>query len=109
MVDHYLDSPRYGERWGKYWLDIAGYADSNGYFNADTHRPLAWKYRDWVIRALNGDRAYDEFVREQIAGDELVGYVPGGGVTPEMVPSLTATHFLDDVERILLTEAGGFW
>ena len=51
MVDRYLASPHYGERWGKYWLDAAGYADSNGYFNADTDRPLAWRYRDWVVRA----------------------------------------------------------
>src|SRR5262249_47745244 len=47
MVDRYLASPRYGERWGKYWLDAAGYADSNGYFNADSDRPLAWRYRDY--------------------------------------------------------------
>jgi Protein of unknown function (DUF1553)/Protein of unknown function (DUF1549)/Planctomycete cytochrome C len=94
MVDRYLASPRYGERWGKYWLDIAGYADSNGYFNADSHRPHAWRYRDYVISAFNRDKPYDEFVREQIAGDELSGYVPGGDVTPDMVERLTATHFL---------------
>ncbi len=49
MVDRYLASPHYGEHWGKHWLDAAGYADSNGYFNADTDRPLAWRYRDYVI------------------------------------------------------------
>src|SRR5262249_13240807 len=69
-------------------------ADSNGYFNADSHRPLAWKYRDYVISSFNRDKPYDEFVREQIAGDELSGYVPGGDVTPEMVERLIATHFL---------------
>ncbi|MBN9117974.1 MAG: DUF1553 domain-containing protein [Planctomycetes bacterium] len=94
MVDRYLASPHYGERWGKYWLDAAGYADSNGYFNADSDRPLAWKYRDYVIKSFNADKPYDRFVKEQLAGDELVGYVPGGDVTPQMVEALTATHFL---------------
>jgi hypothetical protein len=94
MVDRYLASPHFGERWGKFWLDAAGYADSNGYFNADSDRPLAWKYRDWVIKALNEDKPYDQFVREQIAGDELAGYAPGGDVTPAMAEALTATHFL---------------
>lgn len=94
MVDRYLASPHYGERWGKYWLDVAGYADSNGYFNADSDRPLAWKYRDYVIKSFNSDKPYDQFVKEQLAGDELVGYTPGGDVTPAMVEALTATHFL---------------
>ena len=94
MVDRYLASPAYGERWGKIWLDAAGYADSNGYFNADSDRPLAWKYRDYVVKSFNADKPYDQFVREQLAGDELVGYAPGGDVTPAMVEALTATHFL---------------
>ncbi|HJZ56660.1 MAG TPA: DUF1549 and DUF1553 domain-containing protein, partial [Gemmataceae bacterium] len=94
MVDRYLASPHYGERWGKHWLDAAGYADSNGYFNADSDRPFAWRYRDYVIRSFNADKPYDRFVREQLAGDELVGFTPGGDVTPDMVEGLTATHFL---------------
>jgi hypothetical protein len=94
MVDRYLASPAYGERWGKYWLDAAGYADSNGYFNADSDRPLAWKYRDYVIRSFNADKPYDRFVQEQLAGDEMAGYKPGGEVTPAMAELLTATHFL---------------
>src|SRR5579871_6196762 len=73
MVDRYLASPHYGERLGKVWLDAAGYADSNGYFGADTDRPLAYRYRDYVIRAINADKPFDEFIREQIAGDELAG------------------------------------
>ena len=64
----------YGERWGKFWLEAAGYADSNGYFNADSDRPLAWKYRDYVIESINADKPYDKFVREQLAGDQLAGY-----------------------------------
>src|SRR5262249_28492169 len=81
MVESYLASPHYGERWGKFWLDAAGYADSNGYFNADSDRPLAWRYRDYVIRAVNADKPYDQFVREQLAGDELAGFTPDGDVT----------------------------
>ncbi|MBM4076534.1 MAG: DUF1549 domain-containing protein, partial [Planctomycetes bacterium] len=61
MVDRYLASPHYGERWGKYWLDAAGYAESNGYFGADTDRPLAYRYRDYVIRSINADRPFDRF------------------------------------------------
>ena len=94
MVERYLASPRYGERWGKYWLDVAGYADSNGYFGADTDRPLAYKYRDYVIRSINADKPFDQFVREQLAGDELAGYDPKGDMTPEVIEALTATHFL---------------
>jgi len=94
ILDRYLASPHYGERWGKHWLDAAGYADSNGYFDADSNRPFAWRYRDYVVRAFNADKPYDRFVKEQIAGDELIGYVPGGDVTPDMVELLTATHFL---------------
>ena len=77
LVDRLLASPRYGERWGKYWLDASGYADSNGYFSADTDRPLAYRYRDYVIRAFNADRPLDQIVREQLAGDELAGDVAG--------------------------------
>ena len=94
MVDHYLASPHYGVRWGKYWLDAGGYADSNGYFAADTDRPLAYRYRDWVVRAFNEDQAYDQFVIDQLAGDELVNYQPDVDVTSQMVDRLTATHFL---------------
>jgi hypothetical protein len=94
VVDSYLNSPAHGARWGKYWLDAAGYADSNGYFHADTDRPFAWRYRDWVIDALNEDMPFDEFVRWQLAGDRLAGYEPGVEVTQEMVPMLVATHFL---------------
>lgn len=69
LVENLLDSPRFGERWGRRWLDIARYADSNGY-NADAEREI-WMYRDWVIAALNRDLPFDQFVTEQIAGDLL--------------------------------------
>lgn len=95
LVDRLLASPHYGERWGKYWLDAAGYADSNGYFNADTDRPLAYRYRDLVVRAHNTDVPFDAFVRAQLAGDELSSFVPGPGpVAPVTVDRLVATHFL---------------
>jgi hypothetical protein len=94
MVERYLASPLYGERWGQHWLDVAGYADSNGYFNADTDRPLAYRYRDWVIAALNADKPFDRFIQEQLAGDELVGYQLEGDVTPDVASALIATHFL---------------
>jgi hypothetical protein len=94
MVERYLGSSHYGERWGKFWLDASGYADSNGYFNADSDRPLAWKYRDYVVRCFNEDKPYDQFVRDQLAGDELAGYRPDSDVTPAMVERLIATHFL---------------
>jgi hypothetical protein len=69
LVERLLGSPHYGERWGRHWLDLARYADSNGYV-ADGARPI-WMYRDWVINALNRDLPYDEFVIEQLAGDLL--------------------------------------
>ncbi len=71
LVDNLLESPRYGERWGRHWLDVAGYADSNGYAEADSPRPHAWRYRDYVIRAMNADKPWNQFLLEQLAGDEL--------------------------------------
>tara|TARA_R110002095_G_scaffold177848_1_gene155202 strand:+ start:340 stop:3435 length:3096 start_codon:yes stop_codon:yes gene_type:complete len=94
MVERYLSSPRYGERWGKYWLDTAGYADSNGYFGADTDRPLAYRYRDYVIRAINQDKPFDQFIREQLAGDELANLKPDDVYSPHVVELLEATHYL---------------
>jgi hypothetical protein len=69
LVDRLLDSPAYGERWAQHWLDLARFAETDG-FEHDKLRPNAWKYRDWVIAAFNDDMPYDEFVRLQIAGDE---------------------------------------
>ena len=72
LLDRLLDSPAYGERWAQYWLDLAGYSDSEGIIDEDKVRPHAWRYRDYVIRALNRDTSYDRFLTEQLAGDELV-------------------------------------
>ena len=70
LLDRLLASPRYGERWARHWLDVVRYADTNSY-ERDEPKPHAWRYRDYVIRSFNDDKPYDQFVREQIAGDEL--------------------------------------
>lgn len=70
VVDKLLESPRYGERWARHWLDIVRYADTNS-FERDGNKPHSWRYRDYAIRAFNEDKPYDQFVREQLAGDEL--------------------------------------
>jgi hypothetical protein len=82
-VDRMLASPRYGERWGRHWLDLARYAESEG-FKADETRPNAWRYRDYVIKSFNDDKPYDRFVQEQIAGDEM---------WPESAEAKVATGF----------------
>jgi Protein of unknown function (DUF1553)/Protein of unknown function (DUF1549) len=84
LVDRLIASPKYGERWGKRWLDLTRYADSDGY-NADGTRPNAWRYRDYVINSFNNDKPYDQFVKEQLAGDEL---------WPNRQEALIATGFL---------------
>src|SRR5207302_7775464 len=69
LVDRLLASPHYGERWGRHWLDLARYAESDGY-EADVDRPTAWRYRDFVVKSLNADMPFDQFVKWQLAGDE---------------------------------------
>ncbi|MCB1224416.1 MAG: DUF1553 domain-containing protein, partial [Verrucomicrobiales bacterium] len=94
LVTRLLASPHFGERWGRHWLDMARYADSNG-FLGDGARPEAWRYRDWVIDSFNRDQPFDQFTIEQLAGDLL----------PEPTPSqLTATGFHRNAA--LNTEAG---
>ena len=70
VVDRLLASPRYGEQWGRHWLDVVRFAESDGY-EYDTHRPDAYRYRDYVVRSFNTDKPYSEFVKEQLAGDEM--------------------------------------
>lgn len=70
IIDRLLASPAYGERWGRHWLDLACYADSGG-FHSDIARPNAWRYRDYVIKSFNADKPYPQFIREQLAGDEI--------------------------------------
>lgn len=84
LIDRLLSSPRYGEHWARHWLDLVRYAESDGY-KSDDVRPQAWRYRDWVIDALNDDKPFDRFVMEQLAGDELA---------PDDLDALIATGFL---------------
>ncbi len=93
LIDHLLESPLYGERWARHWLDVAGYADSEGYTEADSDRPWAWKFRDYVIRSFNQDKPFDQFIHEQLAGDEIAGPKQGDW-TAEQIELLTATGFM---------------
>ncbi len=93
LVERCLASPHYGERWGRHWLDVAGYADSAGATQDDPQRPYVYKYRDWVIRALNADMPLDRFIVEQLAGDELVP-LPHANLGSDAIERLTATGFL---------------
>lgn len=77
LVERLLGSKEYGERWARHWLDVVGYADSNGYAEQDSVRPQAWRYRDYVIRSVNADKPWSEFIQEQLAGDELAGATHG--------------------------------
>ena len=69
LLDRLLQSPHYGERWGRHWLDVAGYADSEGYDGTDVLRTSAWRYRDYVVRSFNADKPFDRFIHEQLAGE----------------------------------------
>src|SRR5579864_912518 len=98
VIDRLLASPHYGERWARHWLDIAGYADSEGILDADYVRSDAWRYRDYIIRSFNADKPYDRFLKEQIAGDEITGYWNAYAtmkeLPPEVIEGLIATGFL---------------
>ena len=94
LVDRLLESPHYGERWARYWLDAVGYADSEGGVSSDEVRPHAFRYRDYVIRSLNADKPYDRFLTEQLAGDELFDYKAAETYTPDQLDLLVATGFL---------------
>jgi hypothetical protein len=95
MVERYLASPHYGEHWGRHWLDLAGYADSDGYTDADPIRPWAYHYRDYVIRSFNADKPLNLFIKEQLAGDEMAGAnLKDLGVKPDLTEKLVATGFL---------------
>jgi len=83
LIDTLLESQRYGEKWGRHWLDLARYGDTSG-FEQDPYMVYAWRYRDWVIESINKDKPYDRFVKEQIAGDELY---------PDDPPSISGTGF----------------
>jgi hypothetical protein len=116
LVDRVLASPHFGERWGRHWLDAAGYADVGSTDNdAAILHPLEnrWMYRDYVVRAFNTDKPWREFLSEQLAGDELVDWRNAPTYTPEIRDSLIATGFLrasadDSFERELNTPVTQF-
>lgn len=114
LIDRLLASPHYGERWGRHWLDLARYADSDGY-EFDKERPNAFPYRDFVIRALNADMPYDQFVRWQLAGDEFApddaqaiaatGFLAAG---PFIDNQVTEQNRYDELDDIVSTTASTF-
>jgi cytochrome c553 len=93
LIDRLLASEHYGEHWGRHWLDVAGYSDSRG-DAGDVEREVSYKYRDYVIRALNQNKPVNRFLLEQIAGDQLVNYKPLTSPKPDQVEALIATGFL---------------
>ncbi len=113
LVDKLLASSRYGERWGQHWLDLAGYSDSEGFGQDDGVRRYAWRYRDYVIRSLNADKPYSQFLTEQLAGDEMSDDWKQlkGSANQQLIDRLAATGFLrttpdptNSNERGLLSE-----
>jgi Protein of unknown function (DUF1553)/Protein of unknown function (DUF1549)/Planctomycete cytochrome C len=117
LVDRLLVNPGYGERWGRYWLDLVRYADSNGY-ERDGPKPGVWRYRDYVIESLNRDKPYDRFVLEQLAGDELpdrsqrtviaTGFHALGAWQDEVDPLEAAQYRADELDDMLRTTAQTF-
>ncbi|MFT5467520.1 MAG: hypothetical protein ACI8UO_002624 [Verrucomicrobiales bacterium] len=118
IVDDLLNRPQYGERWGRHWLDLARYADSNG-LHEDTDRPHAWRYRDYVIESFNADKPYGQFIREQLAGDQLdpenpaawiaTGFCRNGPSNEENVAKNEVEIYrLDQLDDILATTAQVF-
>ena len=97
LIDRLLDSPHYGERWGRHWLDSAGYTDEQGFAN-DLKNVFfnvgLWRYRDYVVRSFNQDKPFNRFLTEQLAGDELVDWRNAPKFTPEILDSLIATGYL---------------
>lgn len=113
-VDKVLADPRYGERWGRHWLDVIRFAESNG-FETNRERPNAWRFRDYVIAAFNRDTPYDRFIREQLAGDALgvdvaTGFLVGGPVdivgSPD--PVLTLQQRADELDDMVSTTGTAF-
>jgi hypothetical protein len=98
VVDRLLASPRYGEKWGRYWLDVVRYADTAGE-TADYPVPDAWRYRNYVINAFNADKPYDRFITEQLAGDILASQLPPGTSNERYAELITATGYLAVARR----------
>ena len=121
LIDRLLASPHYGERWGRHWLDLVRFAESNGY-ERDAPKPEAWRYRDYVIASFNDDKPYDRFIREQLAGDELAETLAPGGEWRDAIiatgyfrlhvwddePDSTAVAEFDDLDDIMVTTGTAF-
>ena len=114
LVDRVLLDSRYGERWGQHWLDLVRFGETDG-FETNRERPNAWRYRDWVINAFNDDKPYDQFVREQIAGDQLgeplgTGFLVAGPHDIVKSPDikLTLTQRQDELADMVHTTATAF-
>ena len=115
VIDRLLDSPQYGERWGRHWLDLVRYAESNSY-ERDGTKPFIWRYRDYVIKSFNEDKPYTQFIKEQLAGDEFepptadsivaTGYYRLGIWDDEPVSQKQALY--DDLDDIVLTTSQVF-
>ncbi len=93
LIDRLLDSEEYGERWGRHWLDVAGYNEVESTSTVSPTRKHAWRYRDYVVRSLNADKPFDQFLTEQIAGDEIAPW-KDEPITPELVDRLAATGYM---------------
>ena len=117
VVDRLLASPHYGERWGRHWLDLARHADSGG-FHSDLDRPNAWRYRDYVIRSFNADKPFPQFVREQLAGDEIdpanpdcltaTGFCVAGPSNDDNMGQKTEKYRLEQLDDLLSTTGSVF-
>lgn len=115
VIDELLASPHYGEKWARHWLDVARYAESGGY-EFDGFRPGAYHYRDWVIRALNDDQPYNEFVRQQLAGDKLkpddyhgaaaTGFLVAGPYPGQITAKTVERIRYDQLDDMLMTVGG---
>jgi hypothetical protein len=110
LIDELLASPHYGERWGRHWLDLVRFAETNGY-ERDGVKPFAWRYRDYVIDSFNADKPYDQFIIEQLAGDELPGpFDPGRIIATgyyrlhvwDDEPDSTIAAEFDDLDDIMI-------
>ena len=105
LVDRLLSSPAYGERWGRHWLDVVRFGESNGY-EQNHLRVSAWPYRDWVIQAFNGDKPFDRMIVEQIAADQVAPRRPTGACGDRLPCRRTARHGGDQESRRRSAEAG---
>ncbi|MEP3481309.1 MAG: DUF1553 domain-containing protein [Fuerstiella sp.] len=115
LIDELLASPHYGERWGRHWLDLVRFAETNSY-ERDGAKPFVWRYRDYVIRAFNEDTPYDQFIREQLAGDELDQVTPNSIIATgyyrlgrwDDEPADPKLAFYDDIDDIVSTTSQAF-